>query len=467
MIIRLRLPDGSTKRVEAKNDETIAGLLDSLKEDWLHLEVFRSLRETESLDLNATVEDSGLKHGDMLYLKGTLAKAEEAVETPRETEEGSSAVNTDQQNSRLNSVRNGFQPKITSRCLHGPRGMCEHCMPKEDPKERYRRAVEQLHGLRGGSIAALEAAEAMKFHIKPQEESFASSVSVDHDAAFSFQANLVSIGFQQQRLGFLYGRVEDSALVFVDCIYEPPQCGTYQMYKLESPQENPNAAESKMRADKLASLLGLQKVGWIFSSKPRKCIFSAVDIMTACQFQCEAEELHGEDASKAFVTITVSVTEEGMTRFEAYQISDLCLNMYKAGVFVPVEEQKPKSGKIRTKEEVIVEGIECRSIDTDFFLVSVPIKDHHSWLKNNNFPVENREQAPIQPSDLSSCLAKSLDEPFIRRISDFHLLLYISNVLDMDTDMPLLCNAVREQRELAEEEEGYRLMIEAIANADS
>lgn len=130
-----------------------------------------------------------------------------------------------------------------------------------------------------------------------------------------------------------------------------------------------------------------------------------------------------------------------------------------------------------------MEGVECRSIDTDFFLVSVPIKDHHSWLKNNCkyfcrfsiflvtsvevFPVENREQAPIKPSDLSSCLAKSHEEPFIRRISDFHLLLYISNILDMDADMPLLCNAVREQRELMEEEEGYRLMIEAVANANS
>lgn len=141
------------------------------------------------------------------------------------------------------------------------------------------------------------------------------------------------------------------------------------------------------------------------------------------------------------------------------------------------------ASKIRTKEEVIVEGVECRSVDTDFFLVSVPIKDHHSWLKNNSefvfggsmflltrlqdFPVENREQAPIQPSDLSLCLAKNQDEPFIKRISDFHLLLYISNILDMDADMPLLCNAVREQRELSEEEEGYRLMIEAIARSDS
>ncbi|EME30742.1 Nuclear protein localization protein 4 [Galdieria sulphuraria] len=465
MIIRLRLPDGSTKRVEANDDKTVSTLLDFLKEDWLHIQAFRSLKDTEALNLDATVEDLGLKHGDMLYLKGISAGGGDIVDYPKET--GTSVVDRDQQNSPFDSQGNGFQPKLTTRCLHGPRGMCEHCMPKEDPQERYRRALEQLHGLRGGSIAALEAAEAMKFHIKAQEESYTNSVSVDHAAAFSFQANLVSIGFQQQRLGFLYGRIEDSSFVFVDCIYEPPQSGTYQIYKLESPEENPDAAESKKRADKLASLLGLEKVGWIFSSKPRKCIFSAVDILTACQFQCEAEEMHGKDVSKTFVTITVSVTEEGMTRFEAYQISDLCLDMYKASVFAPVEQQKPNSGKIRTKEEVIVEGVECRSIDTDFFLVSVPIKDHHSWLKNNNFPVENREQAPVQPSDLSSCLGKSLDEPFIRRISDFHLLLYISNVLDMDGDMPLLCNAVREQRELTDEEEGYRLMIEAIANADS
>lgn len=452
--------------METRGDETIASLLDFLKEDWVQVQAFRSLKDTEALNLDLTVDELGLKHGDFLYLKGISTKTEQ-VKAPDKAEQGSSVANSESGRRRMSSEGNGVQSNLTSRCLHGPRAMCQHCLPKEDPKERYRRALEQLHGLKGGSIAALEAAEAMKFHIKAQEESFAASVSVDHDAAFAFQANLVSIGFQQQRLGFLYGRVEDSSLVFVDCIYEPPQCGTYQIYKLENPEERPDTIESRKRADKLASLLGLERVGWIFSSKPRKCIFSAVDILTACRFQCEAEEMYGKDASKTFVSIAVSVTEEGMTHFEAYQVSELCLSMYKADVFVPVEEQKPNSGKIRTKEEVIVEGVECRSVDTDFFLVSVPIKDHHSWLKNSNFPVENREQAPIQPSDLSLCLAKNQDEPFIKRISDFHLLLYISNILDMDADMPLLCNAVREQRELSEEEEGYRLMIEAIARSDS
>lgn len=56
--------------------------------------------------------------------------------------------------------------------------------------------------------------------------------------------------------------------------------------------------------------------------------------------------MYGKDASKTFVSIAVSVTEEGMTHFEAYQVSELCLSMYKADVFVPVEEQKPNSGKV-------------------------------------------------------------------------------------------------------------------------
>lgn len=281
-IIRIRLPDGSTKRVEVNGDETIYKLLDFIKGDWLHLEAFRSLKDTQALDLFATVKELRLEHGDILYLKGTPAKTEETTATTsgKKKEHGNGNLDTVQKKAERNLQENNIKPKLTSRCLHGPRGMCEHCMPQEDPKERYQRALEQLHGLRGGSIAALEAAEAMKFHIKAQEESFASSVSVDHDAAFSFQANLVNIGFQQQRLGFLYGRREELTQVFVDCIYEPPQCGTYQIYKLENLQENPDAAESMKRADKLASLLGLERVGWIFSSKPRKCIFSGKYVVT-------------------------------------------------------------------------------------------------------------------------------------------------------------------------------------------
>eukprot|EP00871_Galdieria_phlegrea_P003919 jgi/Galph1/4528/GphlegSOOS_G3174.1 len=483
MILRFRLPDGSTKRVEAKESDTLADLLRPFESEWADLRVFRDYKDASTLDTSATIGSHGISHGDMLILGGSSKSAPaNGNASELSEEEMPSTSERAQTNVRTSNKESGSNSK-KGRCLHGPHGMCEHCMPKEDPKERYNRALEQLRGLRGGSIAALEAAEAMKFHIKAQEESTVNSVSVDRDAAFAFQANLVQIGFQQQRLGFLYGHVEESNLVYIDCIYEPPQKGTFHLYKLSSEEES-EALESQKQSEKLASLLGLQKVGWIFSSKPRKCIFSGVDILTACEFQCDVEREFGEEAAKTFVTITVSSTEEGMIHLEAYQVSELCIDMYKAGVFLPKNEQKPNSGKVRTKEDVIVEGVECRAVDTDFFLVAVPIKDHHSWLKNNcktpnflrvffltvfykDFPVENREQAPQKPADLAKCLSQSRDEPFIRRITDFHMLLYISNVLDINADMPILCNAVREQRDLVEEEEGYQLMIEAIANAAS
>lgn len=37
---------------------------------------------------------------------------------------------------------------------------------------------------------------------------------------------------------------------------------------------------------------------------------------------------------------------------------------------------------------------------------------------------------------------RSRREPFLRSISDMHLLLYLCNMLDMKVDMPVLCSKV-------------------------
>jgi len=394
-------------------------------------------------------------------------------------------------------------------------------MTKEDPKERYKKEIEKWKHKKGSSVAVMEALDALKYKIKAQVNANIQAVSIDNKAANSFQAYLANIGFSQQRFGILYGTIvteeqvvpkanekekgkgndnqtktETSAagvaspsrspftsqkkqrpngkesekdtevetvqaqVAKCEVIYEPPQQGSHEMYIPKTPED---AGDMNYRADAVAKSLGLRTMGMIFSAKPRKCILSGMDIISACELIVQLEKSMEDIAlARQFVIITVALAEDGQTLFEAYQLSDQCIDMYKEDAFLPLSEQKPNSGKVKLRDPAIVEGKEVTSVHTEFFLMNVPIRGHESWLKSS-FPVENRDVTPQQHTDLSRVLNKYKSEPFYRRISDFHLLLYLSNLLDIRTDMPGLGSIIRDQRDLNEMEEGFKLMIEAMA----
>ena len=65
------------------------------------------------------------------------------------------------------------------------------------------------------------------------------------------------------RIGYLYGSFNKDQSVKVEVIYEPPQDNTDTTFNI---LEDPN--EEKVR--KLASMLGLEKVGWIFAHPTRE-----------------------------------------------------------------------------------------------------------------------------------------------------------------------------------------------------
>ncbi|GAB0491158.1 hypothetical protein MMPV_002408 [Pyropia vietnamensis] len=473
----------------------------------------------------------GVRHGDWVYVAGQMVPPPAAVAGPgvngtlaAAAAAGSSAAGA---NGTLGAAAG--TPVVPGadkpgRCLHGPRGMCERCAPAEDARARYQAELAKWRG-RGMSIAVLEALEALKFKIKaPEGDPAAASVSLDSAAAQSFQQYLASTGFGQQRYGVLYGtealappkaagedaedgdagaRMDTSAGdggsgasgagsvadagpsegevrpkdVRVEVIYEPPQMGDGETYRLgeDSGDANGTAAgdtvsgsgsggasvDMDSRAERLAGWLGLRQVGIVFSARPRRCLLSGRDVAVVAEAVLSVERRYGTAAAASFVAIVVTLAEDGQTLFEAYQVSEQAVAMVRAGVVKPAAEQKPNSGKLLTSEPVFVEGKEVTAVHTEFFLVNVRIRAHEGWLRSA-FPVENRELAPQTVGHMASALDKGL--PFYRRVSDFHLLLFLSNMLDMEVDMPRLAAAVAQQRELSPDEDGYRLMIEAIAS---
>lgn len=51
---------------------------------------------------------------------------------------------------------------------------------------------------------------------------------------------------------------------------------------------------------------------------------------------------------------------------------------------------------------------------------------------------------------------------FVKRISDFHLLLFLARFLDVKSDVPILAECVQAQMPVPE---GYQLLIESLASA--
>ncbi|PIN20639.1 Nuclear pore complex, rNpl4 component (sc Npl4) [Handroanthus impetiginosus] len=298
---------------------------------------------------------------------------------------------------------------------------------------------------------------AKQMRITRQEKAHCELVSFDRDAANMFQRYVSeSLAFAVKRGGFMYGTVSEEGKVEVDFIYEPPQQGTEQkLILLRDPDE-----EKVVEA--IALGLGMRRVGFIFtqtiSQDKKDYTMSNAEIL-------QAVELHAEGDLKEWVTAVVKleVNEDGGpdVHFEAFQLSDMCVRLFKEGWFEQEikEEVDPKLSIM--KKDVVVGGKDTREVDNDFFLVVVKIFDHQGPL-SSTFPIENRNNAPVTMNALKNHLDRTRNLPFVKRISDFHLLLFIGKFLDVDTDVPALAAIVQMQAVVPE---GYQLLIESMAAA--
>ncbi|XP_057964101.1 NPL4-like protein 1 [Malania oleifera] len=297
---------------------------------------------------------------------------------------------------------------------------------------------------------------AKQMRIARQESPHCELASFDRDAANAFQHYVnESLAFAVKRGGFMYGTVSPEGKVEVHFIYEPPQQGLEDnLILLRNPEEE-NAVEA------IALGLGMRKVGFIFSqtiSQTKK------DYTLSSREVLQAAELHGESGLKEWVTAVVKleVSEDGGAdvHFEAFQMSDMCVKLFKEGWFETElgEDADPKLSKM--KKDVVVGGKDTREVDNDFFLVVVKIFDHQGPL-SSTFPIENRNN-PVTMRALKNHLDRAKSLPFVKRISDFHLLLLLSRVLDLSADVPALAECVQNQSAVPE---GYQLLIESMANA--
>lgn len=253
----------------------------------------------------------------------------------------------------------------------------------------------------------------------------------------------------------LFEESGDLPSVRVEFIYEPPQNNTDTTFNLE---EDP----LQEVVDKLASSLGVKKVGWIFSHPPRedKFHFAAGEIIEAAEQQLISAEGVNDTS---FVTIKVTLDPKtDLPIAEGFQVSKQAMEMAAEGA-LEIHPMNPGSSKVNDTFTAYVEHRPTKEVDNDFFLINVPIKGYDSEAFISDFPRMNRLGTMQSREDLKKQLQRAGKQGWTMQalLADFQLLLFLSQFLDHTEDLPVVCKSVMDKS--IPLGEGHALIIRSLA----
>ena len=154
-----------------------------------------------------------------------------------------------------------------------------------------------------------------------------------------------------------------------------------------------------------------------------------------------------------FVTVVVQPKGETETGVECYMVSDQCQALERDNIFGNSDSRKQmvlrEPGPNEMIPSVVKEGKPAKEFEQDFFIVSLAhgqpkTKKDFNILKNHDFPVKNRGKQ-IKQNDFKDYMRKHKGEPSERRFASFHLLLYLAELMDIDTAMSIAQNIGEEK----------------------
>mmetsp|Transcript_18926 Transcript_18926/g.52845 ORF Transcript_18926/g.52845 Transcript_18926/m.52845 type:complete len:468 (-) Transcript_18926:236-1639(-) len=464
MIIRVRSNVG-VWRVEGLDPETSKGedILAEIAKTRPHVSYEKPLSTDpacqQPLDLGTSLKSQNLKHGSMVHCRVDAASCATRDTSVLDAGDKESANGVVQDSSNMKRIidKDGQIKLVPSNGVRNStddKGFRRGMMPLRDIKMAW--TLNEFVAMDSQFV----------FKMKRQEQAICSQVSLDSPSIQNFQSYLQRFQFARKRFAFLYGKYEESddsgtKKTIVEAIYEPPQepdlDAAEGFEQLEDPLED--------KVDEIAKLLGLQKVGWIFGHPPREddIVLTTAEVIMAAELQLEAA---GGVEETPFVTIKVGKGKDGNVGVEAFQVSQQCMAM--------VAEEALEIGinpgvcEVNETFTAIQEGKESKTIDNNFFLTVVPIVQHTSEVFVSQFPRINRDLDDRMPSkdEMKRQLSKSGTSgwTFIDLLSDFNLLIYMTEFLDVTADFPKICQSVIDRD--VQLDDGYKIILASIAGLD-
>ena len=218
----------------------------------------------------------------------------------------------------------------------------------------------------------------------------------------------------------------------------------------------------------MASCLGLEKVGFMFSHPPGRegYHFSTHEILNAGLACLEATQ--GQKDSP-FVVLKGTLDDDNKASFDAFQLTEQCLEMVAEEALLEMA-QKPGLSAVDEMYTAIVEAKQAHVVDNDFFIQRVPILAHDSGLASAAFPRYNRLHEFPSNEELAKLipLGEPTKELVLERVADFNVLLFLSQMFGLD-ELADICESVRGKVFKGEFEEkplkeGYVFMISSMAH---
>jgi len=177
-----------------------------------------------------------------------------------------------------------------------------------------------------------------------------------------------------------------------------------------------------------------------------------------------------EDTPFVTVKMTLDAKENDKVVVEGYQMSKQCMELVAEGVIVP--SHNLGRCMVQPTFTVIQEGKPCTEVENSFFLNNVPIAQHENVLLCCTFPRANRDdggallsQIPSKDALKTQVLAAGKGGwTLLDKLADFQLLLFLSQYLDLNTDIRNICISVL-HRDIPLDE-GYQLIVRSIAGIE-
>lgn len=490
MVLRLRTKEGHS-RIEVSPTASLAQVHErvarQLQVSQDKLEIFLDQRYRERLPANpeVTVARAALPNGAMLFVKSEVSAtiATKALQQPAHMttadlppEKKEVAKNASSPSSSSSSAPRGGQASSSS-AASGDSGVAGVNFKSFDAFLRERKfAVNDLPGCTSYKPRLLEAGRMNRI---PATVTLKHQVyrHVDHLEMMNVEEvkNFVQFWQQdlqmlQQRFGYMFGyyvedpHYPDGIRAVCEAIYEPPQENTLTSTNVKKDDE-----EVKM-AEKIAERLGLEPIGCIFTHAPREELLTSHEVVDLAKTQLARQfstHFTGYPMSK-YVCCTVSLdksTRDGEAVPNAFMVSDLGVALVRDGVICDkqpdnthIQLRSPEKGELLP--QVLESGRETTRFDASWFIVrvneSAPRKVR-SFFCSSTFPRANRlvHQTPKDITDhLTRGAACAGSGPQAkkenwRRFADFHLLLYVAKLFDLDTAFSI-CDCVRSRQPVDE-----------------
>lgn len=259
-----------------------------------------------------------------------------------------------------------------------------------------------------------------------------------------------------QRVAYIYGYYaedpvyEKGVRAVVEALYEPPQESDFHhSIVMDDPFE--------VHVDMIISTLGLERIGWLFTTYEKDMFLTSEEIIQASKYQEMFKVKHpiGLDVSKQ-ITIVMRCDAEKNNQVtpEVYMISDQCQSLIRDHLIET--PSNPKTLKIKQAKNnsfttnFLYQGKTVDEIEPDFFIVNVahgqPKNTLHNILDNTDFQVANRDW-PQTPSDLMKYMNSRRHLKSYERFANLHVLLFIAKMLDIHTAISI-AECVRDKIEI-------------------